>query len=152
VKYTNKHQALAKHLSLTCTLIDNLDDVFFTCKPYDFLIVTDDEIKDFLVNEIDVVFELPFYEFSLDDVATVMEVEVEKIKEFFLPEIIIGEVNFHYNKIDSKVLLKYLENNRGASFFIENYANFLISQGRSGEILCNKKSNEKEDGYNIYWR
>jgi hypothetical protein len=150
--YTGKHKALAKHLSVDCGEIENCNDQIFIFGNNDFWVLTDEEAVDFLINEIDVSFELPFTEYKLSDVSNVVGVTVDEIKECFLPEVLTGELTFRHGSIDSKFLLTYLKKNKSVSYFIENYAKLLVSQNRSGLILCSKNSDIKQNGYNIYCR
>lgn len=151
--YTEKHKVLSEYLLVDCSEIENDNDQIFIFDSYnEFWVLTDEESIDFLINEIDVSFEMPFKQFSLQEVAKTLDIKIETIKEFFLPDILTGEVNFNFNKIDSNVLLKYLNAFQGVSFFIDNYAKLLVDENRSGEILCSKQLTTRRSEYNIYYR
>lgn len=155
--YTEKHLALAEFLELDPSLIENENDENFYLineedEAREMWVLTREESLERLKIRIEEDMSFPFYSFKFSFVATALGLEEEEIKEFFLPEILLNEITFSDDWIDSQPLKRYVENTLGIDSFLDVYSNFLMDLNRSGECLCNKTKEIVKNGFHIYYR
>jgi hypothetical protein len=156
--YTRKHYALAEKLCVSPSIIQNEnDEVFYLCDKennheQEFWVLTSDDALDTLKSFIGMEFNMPMSEFDLSHVAKSLGVEEQGIKEFFLPEILTGEIDFSYGTIDITPLRKYVEEMHSIEIFIDNFCEFIIDIGKSGSFLCSRMQETKNDIFHIYYR
>jgi hypothetical protein len=153
--YTDKHKALAKHLTyLEIDDIDSGDDVLFDAYHTHYWVMDKEEAMDLVYDEVDEMIYSHLYTFPIQRVANILKVDVEAIKEFFLADVLVGEVRIG-DMLDGELLGEFIDSNKcayDADYFVSFYTDYLFDYNLSGEIVDSKCQNIMVDGFYIYER
>ncbi len=158
---TDKMIALSHYLNVNCDLIRTKDDIqFYIEDDFDdyylnnsFYVFNERETIDRLYQYIVEEMFLSKRKLKLKDVAYSLNIEVDDIKEFFLVEIILGEVRLT-DYIHTHLLLRFLEGKDLFYTFAQTYAEFVFYNNESYSILSDNRFSFRTDnvvnGYHIF--
>lgn len=156
--YSDKHMAVASYFKLKPSIIISVgDDSFCVSKgkhqSKNFIVLTKEEamekLKQCILNILDNKHTFKSLKFSF--IATAIGVSEIDIKEFFLPEILLGEIRFDDDWIDIEPLKRYVQEKLSIDFFINAFSDFIMNTNSSGEFLCSRNSEIIHNGFHIYF-
>jgi hypothetical protein len=149
--YTDRHKALAKHIGVDLEDIDDEDGVEMSYDDSFFWVLTTSEAWEMVYDEISDMLNSEHHTFSLREVAKVLNMDIGKIEDFFLADVLTKKMHWG-NEITGHDLSRFLDAFSDKDDFKTDFTHHLFEYNKSGEILCSNVKNVIVDGFHIYCR